>query len=175
MAKPAPDGITTRVAGPEDAAVIAGLVLAGFASWDWADDWTPSSSDAEEVEIAEWLAQPGVWCLLATAGDVPAGQTTLSPAYDIEKEPREEIPGLCHLRHLFLAPEWHGTGLAAHLLDAAMDHARAVGYAGARLWTPRDNARARAFYTREGWRENGVVREANRFGMPLIQMVRELG
>jgi GNAT superfamily N-acetyltransferase len=102
------------------------------------------------------------------------GQTTLSPAYT-DEEPREEIPGLCHLRHLFLRAEWHGTGLAAHLLDAAIDHARSEGYSRARLWTPRDNARARAFYRREGWHESGVELAANRFGMPLVQMVRDLG
>jgi GNAT superfamily N-acetyltransferase len=64
--------------------------------------------------------------------------------------------------------------LAAHLLEAAMDRAVADGYLRARLWTPRDNGRARAFYRREGWRENGVEREANQFGMPLVQMVRAL-
>jgi GNAT superfamily N-acetyltransferase len=173
MAKPLPDGIQTRQAGPEDAEVIAGLVRAGFASWDWAGEWTPSPTDVEADEVAEWLAKPGVWCLLATVEGVPAGQTTLSPAYT-DEEPREEIPGLCHLRHLFLAPAWHGTGLAAHLLEAAMEQARAEGYVHARLWTPRDNARAQAFYVREGWRKSGVALEANRFGMPLVQFVREL-
>jgi GNAT superfamily N-acetyltransferase len=174
MAKPPPDGITTREAGPRDAAAVAGLVRAGFASWEWAGEWTPNSADVEEDQIAEWLATPGVWCLLATAGGVPAGQTTLSPAYVEDSDPPEEIPGLCHLRHLFLDPAWHGTGLAAYLLEAAMERARADGYARARLWTPRDNARARAFYRREGWAENGIERASTRFGMPLVQMAREL-
>jgi GNAT superfamily N-acetyltransferase len=173
MAKPRPEGIETREAGPPDAAAIAHLVRAGFATWEWAGQWRPNPVDVEEDEIAEWLAKPGMWCLLATADGVPAGQATLSPAYT-EEEPQREIPGLCHLRHLFLAPEWHGTGLAVHLLDAAMDHARAVGYTRARLWTPRDNERARAFYGREGWRESGVERPTSRFGLPLIQLVRDL-
>jgi GNAT superfamily N-acetyltransferase len=173
MAKPAPEGIETREAGPDDAPVVAGLVRAGFASWDWAQDWTPSPTDADDEQVAEWLGRRGVWCLVATADGVPAGQTTLSPAYT-DEEPREEIPGVCHLRHLFLAPEWHGSGLAAHLLEQAMNHARESGYVRARLWTPRDNARARAFYTREGWRESGLELAANRFGMPLVQFVRDL-
>jgi GNAT superfamily N-acetyltransferase len=173
MSKPLPEGVTTREAGPQDAAIVAGLVRAGMASWDWAGEWTPNSADVDPVEVAKWLAKPGVWCLLATADGLPAGQSTLSPAYT-DEEPREEIPGLCHLRHLFLASEWHGTGLAAHLLESAMEHGRAEGYARARLWTPRDNARAQAFYRREGWSESGVALEANRFGMPLVQFVREL-
>jgi GNAT superfamily N-acetyltransferase len=174
MPKPLPAGVSTRLAGPADAAVIAGITRAGFATWEWAGAWTPSPVDVEDDQIAEWLAKPGVWCLLATAGGVPAGQTTLSPAYT-DDEPREEIPGLCHLRHLFLTSEWHGSGLAAHLLEAAMDHGREAGYERARLWTPRDNARARAFYRREGWRESGVELANSKFGMSLIQLVRELG
>jgi GNAT superfamily N-acetyltransferase len=173
MPKPLPDGVSTRVAGPADAAVIAQITRAGFASWEWAGDWIPNPVDVEEDEIAGWLAKPGVWSLLATSDGVPVGQTTLSPAYT-DDDAREEIPGLCHLRHLFLTPEWHGTGLAAHLLEAAMDRARESGYERARLWTPRDNARARAFYEREGWRRSGVELASSRFGMPLVQLIRDL-
>ncbi|MEA2273052.1 MAG: hypothetical protein QOI98_1760 [Solirubrobacteraceae bacterium] len=174
MAEPLLDGVKTRLGGPRDAAVIAQLVLAGFASWEWAPEWTPSPTDVDESEVAEWLAKPGVWCLLAIHDGRPVGQTTLSPALT-DEEPRNEIPGLGHLRHLFVLPDWHGTGLGAFLLDRAVGEARMRGYSRVRLWTPRDNARARAFYEREGWRATGVELVANRFGLPLVQYVRDLG
>jgi GNAT superfamily N-acetyltransferase len=166
-------GISTRLARPQDAPAVAHLVRLGFATWDWAEGWTPDPVDVEDAQVAERLARPGVWCLLATSGGRPAGQATLAPALT-EDDPPEPIAGLGHLRHLFVAPDGQGTGLAAHLLSAALGEAAARGYARVRLWTPRDNARARAFYRREGWRENGVELLETRFGLPLVQMVIDL-
>jgi len=59
-----------------------------------------------------------------------------------------------------------GTGLAQQLFDAA------VGDRGAYLWVLRDNARARGFYTRNGFVPDGAERFEPDFGAPIIRMVR---
>jgi GNAT superfamily N-acetyltransferase len=62
---------------------------------------------------------------------------------------RREGPAI-ELRDLYVVPAAWGTGLAARLMDTALDSVR--GDAGAAfLWVGEDNARARRFYEREGW------------------------
>lgn len=51
-----------------------------------------------------------------------------------------------------VAPAEQGTGAAAELLDAAADLARARGFGRMHLTVSIDNGRARAFYTKHGWR-----------------------
>jgi GNAT superfamily N-acetyltransferase len=82
-------------------------------------------------------------CLLAEAGGEHAGHVAYLPA-------REEA-GIAHIWMLFVRRAWWGTGLATDLLARAVADARSEGYAGMRLHTPAEHARARAFYEREGW------------------------
>jgi GNAT superfamily N-acetyltransferase len=53
---------------------------------------------------------------------------------------------------LFVRPAWWGTGLARRLHGLAVAEAVARGYDTMQLVTPTGQARARAFYEREGWR-----------------------
>jgi GNAT superfamily N-acetyltransferase len=53
--------------------------------------------------------------------------------------------------------EW-GSGVAATLHDAAVEGLRALGCTEARLWVLEENARARRFYERRGWRPNAETR-----------------
>jgi hypothetical protein len=43
-----------------------------------------------------------------------------------------------------------------------------------RLWTPRDAARARRFYEREGWTTTGDTRGRASVGLPVVQYARAL-
>ena len=60
---------------------------------------------------------------------------------------------------LYVLPaQWsHGVGRALH--DHVLDRLRASGSTQCHLWVLEHNDRARRFYERLGWRENGTVRE----------------
>lgn len=56
---------------------------------------------------------------------------------------------------VYVAAEHRGTGVAGRLLAAAEERVRANGHDRAWLAVVPGNARARAFYEREGWRDEG--------------------
>jgi ribosomal protein S18 acetylase RimI-like enzyme len=62
-----------------------------------------------------------------------------------------------------------GTGVAQRLYDEA------VGDRDAYLWVMSDNARARAFYARNGFLPDGTTKKDPDFGVPIIRMVRAVG
>ncbi len=59
---------------------------------------------------------------------------------------------------LYVDPAHWGGGAAAGLHDAVLEHARGEGRASVRLWVLEENARARRFYERRGWRLDGTSR-----------------
>jgi thiosulfate/3-mercaptopyruvate sulfurtransferase len=59
------------------------------------------------------------------------------------------------VEQVFVAREARGSGVAALLLDAAERRVRAHGHERAWLAVVPGNARARAFYARRGWRDEG--------------------
>lgn len=62
----------------------------------------------------------------------------------------------CHrLIHLFVDPDFHGTGLGRHLLEQAEAMIAAAGYTEFELHTRVDNLAGIAFYKKAGWRLTG--------------------
>ena len=61
------------------------------------------------------------------------------------------------LSGFYVVPAEWGTGVAAQLHAAAVE-AIAAGHGKGKLWCLEDNARARRFYERRGWRLNGETR-----------------
>jgi GNAT superfamily N-acetyltransferase len=59
------------------------------------------------------------------------------------------------VEQVYVAGEHRGTGLAAVLLDEAERLVAANGHGGAWLAVARGNARARRFYERSGWTDEG--------------------
>jgi GNAT superfamily N-acetyltransferase len=159
-----------------DAPALTELVSKAFATYtDWAPPgWSMPDLDAEMREVLEqWLDEPVAWSRVALDGDQPVGYVSVLPARTAE-EPRTFIPGLAHLWHLFVLREWWGTGLAKRLLDEATEEARRREYQAIRLWTPRDHARARAFYAREGWAPTGAEQFADQLQLDLVELRRML-
>jgi diamine N-acetyltransferase len=91
----------------------------------------------------------------AAAGD-PAKRTLIAMNDD------EPVGAACvyaeWLEGLYVTPEHWGTGLAGELHDWALELVRELGSELCHLWVLEDNARARRFYERRGWRENGTTR-----------------
>jgi GNAT superfamily N-acetyltransferase len=112
--------------------------------------WDPPAEEFEEARITERLGLDDTWCRIALDGGEPAGHVAFLAARE-QTEARPLIPGLAHLWMLFVREPWWGSGLAPHLLALAVAEATGQGYAAMRLFTPAGQARARAFYEREGF------------------------
>ena len=83
-------------------------------------------------------------------------------------------PRLAHFRQLFVARAHWGSGLATRLHAAAIDEARARGFASMRLFTPGGQARARRFYEREGWSLARPPAFDERIGLEIAEYRRAL-
>jgi GNAT superfamily N-acetyltransferase len=163
----APPVVTTRRARPADAETIVRTGRLGQETWHaFAPSRWSLRTYAEHLALTRaWLSQPGAWGVLAFVAGEPAGHAAMVPGdWD---EPRSAI-----LWGLFVRPPWWGTGLAAALHDAFIEHARAAGYPQAWLSTPAAHARARRFYERRGWRADTLL-EDNR-GLPMAIYGRRL-
>ena len=77
---------------------------------------------------------------------------------------------------LYTHPRAWGRGAGRALLDAALDALRTAGVRRAWLNTEGRNARARRFYERHGWREEGPPRVRDWHGAQLVEprYVRDL-
>jgi predicted N-acetyltransferase YhbS len=84
--------------------------------------------------LADALARPDVWCLLALDGPEVVGHVAFS-AFTLE-DPESPPPGTINLWQLFVRPAWQGRGLAKRLMEAALEEARLPGLTRVRLWTP---------------------------------------
>ena len=59
---------------------------------------------------------------------------------------------------LYVVPALWGEGVGPALHDHVLDRLRERGSPQCHLWVLEDNRRARRFYERRGWRENGTTR-----------------
>jgi GNAT superfamily N-acetyltransferase len=165
----------TRRATIDDVPVLAETVRAGFEGYvAFAPrGWAPPPFPDEAAGIRERLLQPDSWCVIAHDGDRVAGHVAFVDARE-RLGARELIPGLAHLSMLFIREPWWGTGLATTLLALGVDEAHARGYQAMRLFTPAGQARARAFYEREGWTTDGAEWFDAMLGLDLVEYRRGL-
>ena len=99
-----------------------------------------------EAVLARWavaVLEPGMRALIAVDDDAPVGAACVTDGW---------------LEGLYVVPELWGTGLAHELHGRAVEVVRSLGSGSCRLWVLEDNTRARRFYERRGWRENGETR-----------------
>jgi ribosomal protein S18 acetylase RimI-like enzyme len=113
------------------------------------------SAEARERYWASELAvTPGdrtPW-LADSAGQV-AGFASVGPSRDADAQ-----VGTGELYTLYVMPEMWDRGVGADLLRRAEHDLIDHDYAEATLWVLADNARARRFYERAGWRTDGAER-----------------
>jgi GNAT superfamily N-acetyltransferase len=168
--------LTLSRAGPEHAAQVVELVnegLEGYRAWAPAG-WRPAVPDKDQVlRIAERLELPEVWCQLGHIKGQLVGIVSLAPRTRADPDP--PAPGTLKLWQLFVRPAWHGRGVAAILLDSAVAEAKRRGVHQLSLFTPRDHARACAFYEREGWTLTGRQSDGGDLGLPAVEYARSVG
>jgi GNAT superfamily N-acetyltransferase len=102
-----------------------------------------SATDAED-EWRGYIESGTRQIVLARASDELVGVASWGPA-DV---PAEGVPDL-ELKSIYLAPSVQGTGLAALLLEKALERQ------SAHLWMFDGNARADAFYRKNGFAPDG--------------------
>lgn len=98
------------------------------------------------------LARPDIAFRIARADDRIVGYAKVSA---LTLPHSAAAPGAFELRQLYVATGWHGTGVAAMLMDWTLAHARAAGAPELYLAVFEFNHRARAFYRRHGFEEVG--------------------
>ncbi|MFG1817526.1 GNAT family N-acetyltransferase [Kribbella sp. NPDC049174] len=96
----------------------------------------------------------------AAVQDRVIGFSSAGPARD------DDAPTPLELFAIYARQAWWSTGLGARLLEVA------VGKDPASLWVFEDNRRARTFYRRNGFVEDGVRKHDPYFGLMEIRMVR---
>lgn len=111
-----------------------------------AEAFTPSVQEAE-------LTRPECTCLVAEVDGVLAGY-----AYLLDRSPHDEVPAShpVELQRFYVDRSWHGKGVGAALMREIVDTATALG--GDALWLGvwEHNARALAFYRKQGFERVGA-------------------
>jgi ribosomal protein S18 acetylase RimI-like enzyme len=168
------DDVTMRAPTAADVTRIAAVAAEGFDTYrSFAPPgWTPPPMEEHERYLKARLWDPDTWATLAEQGDTIAGIVSIIPAATARHPVAD--PRLAHLWQLFVAHEWWGSGLATRLHALATEAASTRGFTAMRLFTPADQARARRFYEREGWRIAAAV-EDDEIGFALVEYRLDLG
>nr|WP_255586765.1 GNAT family N-acetyltransferase [Hephaestia mangrovi] len=100
-------------------------------------------------KFAAWIDDPASVVTLGetASGAAPIGYTVLTTP-DL---PVEIVAGDIELRRIYTLSRLHGSGLGAELMERALADARAMDKARVLLGVYGGNARARAFYERQGF------------------------
>jgi GNAT superfamily N-acetyltransferase len=111
------------------------------------------------------------------------GYASYGPERDVDGTPGP-FPGgqdsaeasVAELYALYVAPEWWSTGTGRALMDRVLAEVRAEGYPRIVLWVLTENARARRFYERCGFRLSGAAHVLHGLGgVPEVCYEQALG
>jgi GNAT superfamily N-acetyltransferase len=164
-----------RRATLDDVPVLAETLRLGFETYrSFAPrGWDPPPPVIERARIGDRLPLPDAWCMLAEDDGAPAGHVAILAARE-RTAGHTVIPGRAYLWMLFVREPWWGTGLASRLHGLAIEEAAARGVAAMSLSTPAGQARARAFYEREGWSTDGTAWFEPLLGLDVVEYRRDL-
>jgi ribosomal protein S18 acetylase RimI-like enzyme len=147
--------IAYRMAGPDDAALLAALSTRAFTE-TFGHLYAPADLAAflgrlDEASWAAELADPALAIRIVEDHGVAAGFAKLGPPAAAFTPPGPHA----ELRQLYVLAPWHGTGLADALMGWTIEAARARGAVALYLSVFIDNPRARRFYERHGFERVG--------------------
>ena len=122
-------------------------------SWKSAYRGIVPQSYLDAIPAGRWaslVAMEGWNNLIALDGETVAGVCCFS---------RSRFSGYAdwgEIISLYLLPGYMGLGLGRRLMERALAELRALGYRRVFLWVLEENARARHFYEKMGFRPNGA-------------------
>ena len=125
--------------GPESAATVLAIVRAAFEARPSLDPPAAALSETEETIASKLGAHGG---LLACVGGEPVGALILDP-----------IGATTYLRRFGVLPAAQGHGVAAALIDAAVDAAEAIGSEDLTVVAREELPQTVRFWDRQGFRE----------------------
>lgn len=135
--------ITVTLAGPQDRAALMRVLAEMGAYYD------ELLGHKRLIAAAEALTSPanraGPFCLMARAGDEPAGFVILSGFF-----PARDFTWGLMLRDIFVMEAHRGTRAARALMRGAMRFAASGNYSRVEWGAAPENLRARAFYAKLG-------------------------
>ena len=107
-----------------------------------------------------YLSDPGRIILIASEGDLPLGYSMLvsGPIADPDVAKVVDAGTSIELSKFYLAPDRHGSGVAATLMAATLAEAMATGASFCWLGVNQQNERAGRFYAKQGFEVVGVKR-----------------
>ena len=170
----APAAKRVRGATPDDAERVAEVhvrswqaAYRGLLPQDYLDRLDPADRLQrwrDSLRAAGWAG--GERVLVAVDEGQVCGAAWFGPARDADLDPARvgEVIGI------YLLPGAWGKGLGRELMAGAVEHLTAAGHRAAVLWVLESNARARRFYARAGWAEDGAVRRSDRLGFPITEV-----
>ncbi|NYI76169.1 GNAT family N-acetyltransferase [Nocardioides panzhihuensis] len=141
------DAFDVRLAGPEEAPLLAGLRRA------WVEETAMSSVDDPgfEERFDEWMLkereQRLTW--LGRVGGEPAGMVNMLIFTRMPRPGQERPSRWGYLANFYVLPEHRNSGLGTEMLDALTDHADAEGFVRVVL-SPSE--KSIPFYERSGFR-----------------------
>lgn len=149
--------LAIRQADQGDADAIAELHIRSFLSaYEHLPQTRRSAEKGLERRVVFWkerLGRPETKTLIATAKEHVAGFIHLGPSPD---DDADQTTG--HIFSVHVDPAQTGSGVGGQLVESALGTLTEDGYRTATLWVLRENERARRFYSRLGWRGDGVTR-----------------
>ncbi len=166
---------TVRAGARHDLGMMADNLEQGFGSYrSWASaEWEPPTRIEMLLGMMQRFTRDGSWSVVAFAdGGRPAGHGAARAELGEDDASRTDV---ARLTHLFVRRDFWGTGVADLLHDELLAGMVERGFVSACLWTPAGQARARAFYERNGWKASGRLDPENDLQLELMEYVRELG
>ncbi|MEH6418711.1 GNAT family N-acetyltransferase [Pseudomonas sp. CGJS7] len=164
MTDSAPSSPLTRIrrAGADD---VGALALAGAATFlETFAGVLAGDAIVEHCRVqhapgvyAEWLADSGVaaWLVETADGAAPVGYALVAPPKLVLADLSETD---LELKRIYLLSRFHGGGVGRELMQAAVTESHARGAGRLLLGVYAGNARALAFYARNGFRQVGERR-----------------
>lgn len=144
--------IEVRPATPADGDVLGEIHAAAWAAAYapfFAEDFAAQAVEDRRTRWHDLLADTSGTVLLAAADGRPLALSRTIPS--------GTRPGLAEIYSFYGHPDGWGTGVAAALMNGTLEHLRTTGFTRVHLWTLRDTAQSRRFYTKCGFAETGAT------------------
>jgi GNAT superfamily N-acetyltransferase len=133
---------------------------------DYLDGLDPAGRARRWRHTLETIDRSRDGLLVAVSGAGVVGFAGYGPSRDADADPGRTG----ELATIYLLPRAWGTGVGRELMAASVHGLAGLGYAEATLWVLDSNDRARRFYAKAGWAEDGATKRDDSRGFALNEV-----